>query len=42
LTSTAALLLTGIGIARAVSARPVMQRAMGAGIVLSGFCLMVG
>lgn len=42
LTSTAALHLAGIGIARAVAARPIVQQAMGAGIALSGLLLMAG
>lgn len=42
LLSTAALHLLGIGIARSVAARPVMQRAVGAGIALSGLVMMVG
>jgi urease accessory protein len=42
LISTAALHLAGLGIARAVAARPVVQRAMGAGIALSGLWLMAG
>lgn len=42
LISTAALHLLGIGIARAVAARPIVQQAMGAGIALSGLYLMAG
>lgn len=42
LTATAALHLAGVGIARAVAARPVVQQAMGAGIALSGLWLMAG
>ncbi|WP_135449989.1 HupE/UreJ family protein [Tabrizicola caldifontis] len=42
LISTAALHLAGVGIARAVAARPVVQQAMGAGIALSGLWLMAG
>lgn len=42
LISTAALHLAGIGIARAVAARPVVQQALGAGIALSGLWLMAG
>lgn len=42
LISTAALHLAGIGIARAVAAQPVAQRALGAGIALSGLWLMAG
>lgn len=42
LIATAALHLAGIGIARAVAARPLVQRAMGAGIALSGLWLMAG
>ena len=42
LLSTAGLHLAGIGIARAVAARPLVQQAMGAGIALSGLWLMVG
>ena len=42
LVSTAALHLAGIGIARAVAAQPVAQRALGAGIALSGLWLMAG
>jgi urease accessory protein len=42
LISTAALHLAGIGIARAVASRPIVQRAMGAGIALSGLWLMAG
>lgn len=41
LISTAALHMVGIGIARAVAARPEVQRAMGAGIALSGLWLLV-
>jgi urease accessory protein len=40
LIATAALHLAGIGIARAVAARPVVQRALGTGIALSGLWLM--
>lgn len=42
LVSTAALHVAGISIARAVAAQPIAQRAMGAGIALSGLWLMVG
>lgn len=42
LAATAALHLAGIGIARAVAARPMVQQAMGAGIALSGLLLMAG
>lgn len=42
LISTAALHLAGIGIARAVATRPLAQRAMGAGIALSGLWMMAG
>lgn len=42
LISTAALHLVGIGIARAVAARPIVQQAMGAGIALSGVLMMAG
>ncbi|NHB77786.1 HupE/UreJ family protein [Rhodobacter calidifons] len=42
LISTAALHLAGIGIARAVAARPIVQQAMGAGIALSGLLMMAG
>lgn len=42
LISTAALHLAGIGIARAVATQPLAQRALGAGITLSGLWLMVG
>jgi urease accessory protein len=42
LISTAALHLAGIGIARAVATRPVVQQALGAGIALSGLWLMAG
>jgi urease accessory protein len=42
LISTAALHLAGIGIARAVAARPAVQQAIGAGIGLSGLLMMVG
>jgi urease accessory protein len=42
LVSTAALHLLGIGIARAVATQPVAQRAMGAGITLSGLWLLLG
>jgi urease accessory protein len=42
LVSTAALHLAGIGIARAVAARPLVQQAMGAGIALSGLWMMAG
>lgn len=42
LISTAALHLAGIGIARAVAARPLVQQAMGAGIALSGLWMMAG
>lgn len=42
LISTAALHLAGVGIARAVAERPVVQRALGAGIALSGLWMMVG
>lgn len=42
LVSTAALHLAGIGIARAVARQPLVQRAMGAGIALSGLWLMAG
>ena len=42
LISTTALHLAGIAIARAVATRPVVQRAMGAGITLSGLWLMAG
>lgn len=42
LIATATLHLVGIGIARSVAARPALQRAMGAGIALSGLWLMAG
>ena len=42
LISTAALHLVGIAIARAVAARPIVQKAIGAGIALSGLYLMAG
>jgi urease accessory protein len=42
LISTAALHLAGIGLARAVATRPVVQQAMGAGIALSGLLMMAG
>ncbi|MFN3282137.1 MAG: HupE/UreJ family protein [Tabrizicola sp.] len=42
LISTAALHLAGIGIARAVAMRPMVQRAIGGGIALSGLWLMMG
>ncbi|NGM47665.1 HupE/UreJ family protein [Rhodobacter sp. SGA-6-6] len=42
LISTAALHLAGVGIARAVAAQPAAQRALGAGIALSGLWLMAG
>jgi len=42
LISTAALHLGGVGIARAVASRRVVQQAMGAGIALSGLWLMAG
>lgn len=40
--STAALHMAGIGIARAVAIQPIAQRALGAGITLSGLWLIVG
>lgn len=40
--STAALHLVGIGIARSVAARPLVQQAMGAGVALSGLLMMAG
>ncbi|MEZ5798336.1 MAG: HupE/UreJ family protein [Paracoccaceae bacterium] len=42
LAATAALHLTGIGLARAVAGRPVVQQTLGAGIALSGLWLMAG
>jgi urease accessory protein len=42
LIATAGLHMAGIGIARAVATRPLVQQAMGAGITLSGLWLMVG
>ncbi|MCX7791642.1 MAG: HupE/UreJ family protein [Chloroflexaceae bacterium] len=42
LISTAALHLAGIGIARSVAGRPLVQKAMGAGIALSGLALIAG
>ncbi|WP_461468600.1 HupE/UreJ family protein, partial [Pararhodobacter sp.] len=42
LISTAALHVAGIGIARAVATRSIVQKAMGAGIALSGLWLMAG
>ncbi|MCU0910068.1 MAG: HupE/UreJ family protein [Rhodobacteraceae bacterium] len=42
LISTAALHLAGIGIARAVATRPLVQQALGAGIAASGLLLMAG
>ena len=42
LIATAALHLAGVGIARAIAARPLAQRAIGAGIALSGLVLMAG
>ncbi|MFN3288792.1 MAG: MATE family efflux transporter [Sphingomonadaceae bacterium] len=42
LVSTAALHLAGIGIARAVAGRRVVQRALGAGIAASGVLMMLG
>lgn len=42
LISTAALHLVGIFIARAMAARPVVQRVLGAGIALSGLWLVAG
>ena len=42
LVATAALHLAGIGIARAVAARPTVQRAIGSGITLSGLWLLLG
>lgn len=42
LTATAGLHLAGIGIARAVAEKPVVQRALGAGLTLSGLWLMIG
>ena len=41
LIATGALHLAGIGIARAVASRPMVQRALGSGIALSGLWLMV-
>lgn len=42
LTATAALHLAGTGLARAVAARPVVQRMLGAGIAASGLLMMAG
>lgn len=42
LISTAALHLAGIGLARAVATRPLVQRALGAGVALSGLWMMAG
>ncbi len=42
LIATAALHLAGIGIARSVATRPLVQQAMGAGIALSGLAMMAG
>lgn len=42
LTATAALHLAGIGIARSVATRPLLQRALGAGVALSGLWMMAG
>jgi urease accessory protein len=42
LVATAGLHLAGIGIARAVAAQPMAQRALGAGIALSGLWLIAG
>jgi urease accessory protein len=42
LIATAGLHLAGIAVARAVATRPLVQRAMGAGITLSGLWLMAG
>lgn len=42
LIATAALHLIGVLIARAVAVQPLAQRALGVGITLSGFWLMVG
>ncbi len=42
LISTAALHAAGVGIARAVAKLPLVQKAMGAGIALSGLWLMAG
>lgn len=42
LVSTAALHLAGIGLARVVAERPLAQRAIGAGIAVSGLWLMAG
>jgi urease accessory protein len=42
LTATAALHLAGIGLARAVATRPLVQRALGAGVALSGLWMMAG
>lgn len=42
LISTAALHLAGIGIARAVATRPLVQQALGAGIAASGLLMMAG
>jgi urease accessory protein len=42
LIATTALHLSGIGIARAVATQPLAQRALGAGITLSGLWLMAG
>jgi urease accessory protein len=42
LVATAGLHLAGIGIARTVAARPLAQRALGAGIALSGLWLIAG
>jgi urease accessory protein len=42
LIATAALHLVGIGIARMVATQPMAQRALGAGITLSGLWLMAG
>lgn len=42
LTATAALHLTGIVLARSVATRPLVQRALGAGVALSGLWMMAG
>jgi urease accessory protein len=42
LMATGALHLAGIGLARSVAARPLVQHAVGAGITLSGLWLMAG
>ena len=42
LIATAALHLAGVGLARAVATRPMVQRALGTGIALSGLWMMAG